>query len=117
MTTGHSRLELAIIPSMELRQLIIITLDSSLIVPRVLRAINDVVVSTSELPSIDTRAYVFAVIVIRVFDLGVYLFKNWISMQTQQKGPTSSSMGGQITLRSGNGGWLIASSSSWNITP
>jgi hypothetical protein len=76
MNTRYNRLELAIIPSMELRQLIIITLDSSLIISRVLRAINDVVVSTSELPSIDTRAYVFAVIVIRVFDLGVYLFKN-----------------------------------------
>ena len=76
MIAGHNRLELAIVPSMELWQLIVITFDSSLIIPRVLRAINDVVVSTSELPSIHTRAYVFAVIVIRVFDLGVYLFKN-----------------------------------------
>lgn len=76
MIARHNRLELAIVPSMELWQLIVITFDSSLIIPRVLRAINDVVVSTSELPSIDTRAYVFAVIVIRVFDLGVYLFKN-----------------------------------------
>jgi hypothetical protein len=58
----------------------ILTLNGCLIIPRILRAVDDVVVSASKLTSVDASPYEVAVLPIGIFDRSVDLYKHKLAL-------------------------------------